>query len=212
MITLAVTGGIATGKTTFLKFLVENLNTSTIFDCDQCVHELLTNDDVTRMIVASLGQDLVGADGSLDRRRLRENVFGSDEYRKTLESILHPLVREACIAARQQAIESGLTAWFIADVPLLYESGFPLPREMDIVIACGPATQRRRLLARSGFSSELAERIVRSQLSIAEKLDRADVVLWNGGAIESLRNQTEYFSLWLMTQCKILKPPYPDRA
>jgi dephospho-CoA kinase len=200
MISLCVTGGIATGKSSFARFFLELAPETVFFDCDARVHDLLTNPPVVASIVSSLGQDLTSADGTLDRSRLRELVFEHPDRRKTLEGILHPLVREACRAAQQQARVSGAAAYFLADVPLLYESGFPLPRDLDVVIACGPATQRSRLMARSGFAPDLAERILAAQLPIAEKMDRADTVLWNGGQPESLRRQTEHFLLWLKSK------------
>jgi dephospho-CoA kinase len=83
------------------------------------------------------------------------------------------------------------------DVPLLYESGFPIPRDLELVVACGPTTQKTRLMARNGHSSDLADRMLSAQLPIAAKMNRADVVLWNGGTPNSLLRQTELFILWL---------------
>ena len=197
MLSLCVTGGIATGKSSFARIFLELAPDTVFFDCDACVHDLLTKPEVVATVAASLGQDLISADGSLNRSRLRELVFEHPDRRRTLEGILHPLVREACRAAQHKARASGAAAFFLADVPLLYESGFPLQRDLDIVVACGPATQRSRLMARSGFAPDLADRILAAQLPIAEKMDRADTVLWNGGQPESLRRQSEYFYLWL---------------
>lgn len=199
MFTICLTGGIATGKSTFAKLFRALAPTpeTIFFDCDAFVHVLLTNPDVIATVTASLGQDLTSADGTLDRGRLRELVFGQPERRLILEGILHPLVREACLASQQQARSGGMAAFFLADVPLLYESGFPLPRDLDVVVACDPATQRSRLMARNRLNPELAERILTAQLPIAEKMDRADTVLWNGGPPEALRRQTESFFLWL---------------
>jgi dephospho-CoA kinase len=197
MLTLALTGGIATGKSTFARLFLELAPGTVFFDCDARVHDLLTKPEVVATVAASLGQDLTSADGTLNRGRLRELVFEHAERRMALESILHPLVRDACLAARQEARESGTAAYFLADVPLLYESGFPLQRDLEIVVGCGPATQRTRLLARSGFAPDLADKILAAQLPVAEKMDRADVALWNGGQPESLRRQTEHLILWL---------------
>jgi dephospho-CoA kinase len=197
MLSLALTGGIATGKSTFARHFRELAPDTAFFDSDAEVHDLLTKPEVIGTVEASLGQNLTSADGSLNRSRLRELVFEQPDRRKTLEGILHPLVRAACLASQQQARASGGAAYFLADVPLLYESNFPLQRDLDVVVACGPATQRSRLMARSGFAPDLAERILAAQLPIAEKMDRADTVLWNGGEPESLRRQTEHFLLWL---------------
>lgn len=197
MISLALTGGIATGKSTFARLFCTLVPDTVFFDSDACVHDLLTRRGIVASIAGSLGQDLSCADGSLDRGRLRELVFRQPECRRVLEGILHPLVRESCAALQKQAGESGKVSYFLADVPLLYESGFPLQRDLDIAVGCGPQTQRARLMVRSGMTPDLAEKILAAQLPVAEKLDRADVALWNGGSTGALRRQTEHFLLWL---------------
>ena len=197
MLTLALTGGIATGKSTFARLFLELAPRTAFFDCDASVQQLLTKPEIIAGIAAAFGADLVRTDGTLDRSRLRELVFSHPERRKTLEGILHPRVRQECQAAQQSASESGTSPFFLADVPLLYESGFPLPRDIEIVVACGPATQRARLMERSKFSSELADKILAAQLPLTEKMNRARIVLWNGGPPASLRRQTEVFHAWL---------------
>ncbi len=203
MITLALTGGIATGKSTFAQDFLGQFDGSVLFDCDRHVHQLLTSPDVARMISSSLGSDLLDSSGVLSRVLLRERVFGDPEKRRTLEGILHPMVREACGQARQQALASPEVRCFVADVPLLYESGFPLPRDLEIVVACGPVTQRQRLMSRNGFSPELAERILGAQLPVPHKAARADAVLWNGGSRAALSRQITHFSLWLKSKFRI---------
>ncbi len=197
MLTLALTGGIATGKSTFAKLFLELVPGTAFFDCDASVQQLLVNPEIIAAIAAALGPDIQNPDGALDRRRLRELVFDHPEHRKILEDILHPLVRQECQAAQQSARDAGIAPYFLADVPLLYESGFPLTRDIEIVVACGPATQRARLMERSSFSGELADKIIAAQLPLAEKMHRARIVLWNGGAPASLRKQTELFLCWV---------------
>ena len=197
MLTLALTGGIATGKSTFARLFLELAPGTAFFDCDACVQQLLTKPDIIAALAVALGADLISPDGSLDRSRLRKLVFDHPDRRKTLEGILHPLVRQECQAAQQSARTGGTAPFFLADVPLLYESGFPLPRDIEIVVACGPVTQRARLVERSKFSMELADKILAAQLPLAEKMRRARIVLWNGGPPASLRRQTELFLVWL---------------
>ncbi len=195
MFTIALTGGIATGKTAFARAFRELTEGVAFFDCDAQVQELLEETEVIEAVDAALGGGFCGPDGGLDRGRLREVVFADEAQRKRLEGVLHPRVREACWEAMADAV--GNCRFFLADVPLLYETEFPLARDLDLVVACGPQTQVQRLLARSRFSEILASRIVAAQLPIAEKMNRADVTLWNGGTPAALRRQTESFSLWL---------------
>lgn len=199
-LTLALTGGIATGKSSFSRLLREMLPELAFFDCDACVHELLTNPEVARMIQLSLGVDLTGSEGQLDKSQLRERVFHDQDSRRKLEGILHPLVRGECQLAQQQAEHAPGFRFFLMDVPLLYESAFPIPRDLEIVVACGPAVQRERLLARSQFTPELADQIIAAQLPLAEKMARADEVIWNGGSPSTLQRHTTIFSTWLKSK------------
>lgn len=194
---LALTGGIATGKSTFAAYFREMCPETAFFDCDACVHELLTNPGVARKIGDSLGVELTGPDGQLDKSRLRDRVFHDQNSRRTLEGILHPLVREECRLAQQLAVHTPGIRFFLMDVPLLYESAFPLPRDLEIVVACGPVAQRERLQARNHWPPELADRMIRAQLPILEKVDRAGAVIWNGGTPAALKRHTLTFSTWL---------------
>jgi len=195
MKSLALTGGIATGKSTFARRFLELAPRTVFFDCDACVRELHGRPDVIAEIAAAFG-DVQRTDGGLDRAKLRTLAFENDARRRELESILHPRVRAACSESRQRAA-AGNAEFFLADVPLLYESGFPMPREVEIVVACTPSTQRARLMARSKLTEEMAERLIAAQMPIGEKMRRATVVVWNGGTPESLYRQTELFLGWL---------------
>ena len=198
--TLALTGGIATGKSSVARLLQAGLPNMAFFDCDACVHQLLTKPDVTRMVVASLGVEFAGSEGQLDKSRLRERVFHDQDSRRTLEGILHPLVRAECLLAQQQAEHAPGIRFFLMDVPLLYESAFPVPRDLEIVVACGPATQRDRLMARDRFTPDLADRIIGSQLPLSEKMAQAGAVIWNGGNPSALARHTTIFSTWLKSK------------
>ena len=195
MFSIALTGGIATGKSTFARTFRALAPGTVFFDCDACVHALMTEEDVKQEIVSAFGP-VQAADGSLDRSRLRELVFDNAERRHTLEGILHPRVRAACMAA-QEAAAAAQAEFFLADVPLLYESGFPVPRDLEVVVATTPEEQRQRLMARSRLTPEMVDRILAAQLPLSEKMRRAGVVIWNGGAPVWLSHQTAHLVAWL---------------
>ncbi len=202
--TLLVTGGIATGKSTVCRELLARLPEAGIFDSDACVHELLTRGHVVERIATSLGGDLKSPDGSLDRVRTSALVFNDPGKRRLLEGILHPLVRQACREARSRTAADPKARFFIADVPLFYETGFPLETDMQIVVACAPQTQRSRLLARSPtHDPHRIDQRLAAQMPILEKIPRASVVLWNGGSLPSLSQQIDFFLAWL----KLKFPP-----
>ncbi len=197
LLNLLVTGGIATGKSTFCALLRQHLPDAVFFDADACVQELLTRRDIVGRISLSLGIDLQAADGSLDRNRTSALVFQDAGKRRLLEEILHPLVRQTCTAAQQSA--QATARFFVADIPLFYETGFPFTADQQIVIACDPRTQRERLLARSPHHAphQIDSRLA-AQLPILEKVTRASIALWNGGVPSALAQQTSLFISWLL--------------
>ncbi len=195
MQSLALTGGIATGKSTFARQFLERAPRTVFFDCDACVRELQTQPGVIAAISAALGE-VQAADGTLDRAKLRELVFDNPERRRVLEGILHPRVRHAC-ALKQERAAAEKAEFFLMDVPLLYESGFPVPRDVEIVVACTPAAQRARLMARSSLTEAMSQRIIAAQMPLEEKMRRAAVVLWNGGGPAALQQQTDLLLAWL---------------
>lgn len=197
---MALTGGIAVGKSTFCRFLREFLPGVVIFDCDAAVHRLLAEDaEVVSRLAAAFGGGVLDARGGVDRSMLRERVFGDDGARACLEEILHPRVREECLDSLEIAAKRGADL-FVADVPLLYEKGFDFGQTQVLVVASSRLTQIQRLRERSGFDDLLIESILAAQLPVHEKMVRADLVFWNEGPPAVLRSQVRrYAQTFLMT-------------
>jgi dephospho-CoA kinase len=133
------------------------------------------------------------ADGSLDRAGLRDLVFENEAMRKKLEGVLHPKVRKECLEKREICSKIPSTTLFVADVPLLFESGFDFDQELNLVVATSEATQRNRLKARSHFEDRMISSILKAQLPIMEKVARGDVVFWNEGCPAILERQLTRF-------------------
>ncbi len=201
MLILAVTGGIAMGKSTFCGHLVSGdcalAGKVRFFDCDLCVRELLTEPETVGILARVFGDSVITSDGQIDRPRLRERVFNSAQQRAELENILHPVVRQRCAAERDRALGDPTVGVFAVDVPLLYESGFDLPYDLAVVVACSADVQMARLLRRPGITKPIAERMISAQLPSPEKIRRADVVLWNDGEVSELTKQSDLFCQWL---------------
>jgi len=194
MLTYALTGGIATGKSTLSRLLLEEIPACRLFDCDACVRSLLESDAIlVGEIAARFGPAAVRGH-RVDRTFLRERVFSDPARRQELEALIHPRVREECLASRALAVKEGALL-FVADVPLLFEKGFDFGQERSLLVATTRTTQIRRLKARNGFDDSLVEAILAAQLPLEEKLRRADVVFWNEGPPEILRSQVRRFSL-----------------
>ena len=190
--TLIVTGGIATGKSTFgqeLKTLCVGKEVS-FFDADGSVHELLTRPDVARTIGQEFGLAVIGADGAISRPALREAVFARSPTemqgaRKRLEAILHPLVRDDYRSALETAKVDHPSGLFIADIPLYFESETGAYRSDHVaVVACSPEAQLERVLARGherGVSESESLALIAAQRPVMEKVEAADYVIWNDG-------------------------------
>ena len=194
---LALTGGIATGKSTFVRLFRSLLPRAEVFDSDACVGRLLGEPVVIGRILSSLGSEVGDGEDGLSRVRLRSLVFGNPGARAVLEGILHPLVREECLELKDRTAKEGGSPVFIADVPLLFESGFEFGYERSLLVASTRETQLVRLKSRNGFDDKLAEAILAAQMPIEDKLPLADVVFWNEGAESLLRKQIHRFLLTL---------------
>lgn len=160
------------------------------FDSDHCVAQLFEENYVQRQIAGlDSSMDLVGESG-VNRSLLRERAFENSDFRENLESVLHPLVLERVCAFVKS--HSGSAKLLLIEVPLLYEVEFPLKRDMDLVVASSRATQLSRLSRKRGINNELAERIIDSQMMLEEKMKRADLVIWNDGTEDALREQASH--------------------
>jgi transcription termination factor Rho len=192
MLTLALTGGIATGKSTAIRHFREFAPDIVVFDCDKSVNALLSTGEVRAELAGLFGEDILNAEGGLDRGKLRAEVFADEGKRKLLEGALHPRVRQECLALREKAAIHGARC-FLADVPLLFESGFDFGQNQSITVSTTRATQVARLKARNGWDDALIESVLAAQLPIGEKTARADIVFWNEGRPDTLRAQVRRF-------------------
>lgn len=181
---IGLTGGIASGKSTvadmFAELGVELVDTDVI--AREVVEPGMPALDEIR---ATFGDDVIGEDGQLDRRRLRTIVFSDDDRRRELEAILHPRIRDE--AARQSALAR--SPYHLVVVPLMVES--PMRHEMDrlLVVDCTEDTQLARLLARDLESEEQARRMLAAQASREDRLSIADDVIRNDGDLTDTQGQ-----------------------
>jgi len=196
MLTLALTGGIATGKSTAVHHFREFVPDIVVFDCDESVKGLLETEDVVSELVGLFGDGIVDVEtGNIIRGKLREAVFGNPEKRKLLEGVLHPRVRQECLALKEKAAKQGARC-FLADVPLLFENGFDFGQTQAITVSTTRATQVARLKARNGWGEgddNLIESVLAAQLPLEEKCSRADIVFWNDGEPATLKAQVQRY-------------------
>jgi dephospho-CoA kinase len=192
---LGVTGGIATGKSSFTRCFLRFFPAE-LFDADQCAHDLLANDlDVHQAILQTFGEAACDAAGKPDRQRLRALVFENDTRRRQLEAILHPIIRARWTARAEDAARSD--SWLLVDIPLLFETQVESRFDRIIVVACSARTQQQRLREKRGLSPELADNILRAQLDLGTKTKLAHHVIWNDSAPSCLERQAGLLAGWL---------------
>lgn len=133
-------------------------------------------------IARTFGPSMVDAQGAMDRQAMRDLVFRNAQAKQQLEAILHPLVGQITAEQAQAAVLSGHRV-LVFDVPLLAESGERWRKQVDrvIVVDCDTATQKTRVMARSGLAIEAVERIIGLQASRVQRLACADAVVFNQG-------------------------------
>lgn len=180
---VALTGGVGSGKSqvsaAFAKLGVD------VVDTDLIARELTSpGGEAMPLIRETFGADVLAADGSLDRRRMREIVFGQPEARARLEAILHPMIR---LRAGQQVATSS-TPYVLLVVPLLVESGDAYREVVDrvLVVDCDPGQQVERLMRRDGIAESMARSILAAQVGRERRLALADDVIDNRGDLAEL--------------------------
>ena len=136
-------------------------------------------------VVARFGPAVLGEDGSLDRPALAQVVFGDPVALADLNAIVHPLVR-AGIDERLVALRASGAGVVVLEVPLLIESGRSYGAEAVIVVDCPPDLALRRLVEGRGMAEADARRRMAAQISRADRLAAADIVIDNSGPVEAL--------------------------
>ena len=182
MLKVALTGGIATGKSHVLERF-RRLGVPCL-DADLLAHGVeAAGTEATQAIAARFGDGVLAKDGSVDRTKLGPIVFADSVARSDLETIVHPAVYRAITAGLRAFELTGNPRLAVVDVPLLFESGRASDFDTVIATVCNPDIQLARLIAR-GMSSEDARRRLAAQLPAAEKAARANHVIDTSGTFE----------------------------
>jgi dephospho-CoA kinase len=175
MLKVALTGGIATGKSYVLARLRDR-GVATI-DADDVVHNALgAGTPVSKAVVARFGDAVLNADGSIDRKLLAARVFTDADARAALEAVIHPFVYDA-IQRWYSALDAALG---VASIPLLFETQRQRGFDYVVVTACSPEQQVQRLMERGMTHEEAALRLA-AQLPTAEKVNGANYVIDTSG-------------------------------
>jgi dephospho-CoA kinase len=181
---VGLTGGIASGKTTFAEAL--RARGVPVVDADALARAAVApGAPALAEIANAFGAGVLAADGSLDRKKLASVVFADAEARRRLEAITHPAVRAAMAEETARLGAAGHPLAFY-DTPLLYEVGLDRLLDCVVVVWAPRDVQRARLVARDGLDPAGADARLAAQLPIDEKAARADFVVENTGAAADL--------------------------
>jgi dephospho-CoA kinase len=193
-LTIGLTGGIGSGKSTVAA------------EFAACGAVLVDTDAISRSLTAAggaalpalaaaFGASIIGADGALDRDRMRALAFSDPAAKARLESVLHPMI--GARTAAEASAAGGRTVVF--DVPLLTESAHWRARvDRIVVVDCTESTQVQRVVHRNGWAIEAVQRVIAQQASRPARRAIADAVIWNDGAtLDELRVEARVvWALW----------------
>ena len=200
LLRVALTGGIATGKSYCLTRFAER-GAPTI-DADVLAHRVLApGTPGFDAAVTRFGQAILEPHGEIDRAALGRIVFADEDARRDLEAIVHPAVYGAISLWFEGLDRSTLVGGprvAIADIPLLYETGHDRDFDKVIVAACLPGMQLTRLMKRNRLSEEEAKQRIDAQMPIADKAKRADYVIDTSGEYAETDLQIE--AVWKALQ------------
>ena len=175
---IGITGSIGSGKSRVLRKLADLLGAS-IFNADQECRTLMEKGgEGYRRFVSLYGDSFLDREGGIDRGKLRRELYDDEELKRALESILHPLVRDALTHERKSSAGRG-SRIIAAEIPLLFETGWQDEFDLVVLVSAPESLLIERVLDRDGGAAEDVLSILAAQMSDSEKRKLADVVIDN---------------------------------
>ncbi|CUT01834.1 dephospho-CoA kinase [Candidatus Chrysopegis kryptomonas] len=190
ILTIGVTGGIGSGKTTVCK-IFEELGAKVIY-ADELAKNLMTNDEnLKRKIIKIFGNEAyIG--GKLNRKFIADVIFTDEKKKKELESVVHPAVIKEILSEFKKLAKNKSVNFVIVEAALIFESGFDNELDYVIVVDADEETKIKRVMERDRCSREEVLKRMRSQMDVRKKRELADILLQNDGDIEELRNKVKF--------------------
>lgn len=191
---VGLTGGIATGKSTVSRYLMDEYKVALI-DFDIIARYVVEphQKHTLQKIKRAFGDDVLRADGTLDRDRLGQRIFGDRDKARRLNGIMKvPILTKFALDAFKLFVFQGAQI-VVLDVPLLYESKLDILCHQTVVVYADQETELKRLMVRDNIDAEMAERKMSSQMPVTKKQELADVVLDNCGDTAQLYQQVDHW-------------------
>ena len=185
---IAITGSIATGKSTVTNILKER--GYPVIDADVLIKKIYTKDEVLRFLKDSCPEVLINK--KIDFKVLREAFFRSEDLKVNLEKLLYRFLEDEFNNALGPHLASGSTYVFY-DVPLLFEKNIQNRVDQSVTVYCPKEIQLKRLISRDDVSNEFAKQLIANQIDIEQKKSMSHLVIYNTGDLKDLRLEVEKF-------------------
>lgn len=195
---IAVTGGLACGKSLVCRFFQEL--GAYVVSADEIVHQLLSpKTDLGQQVIRLIGTEIV-IDDQIDRAQIAKKVFNQPKLLKSLEQITHPAVSNELKQRYQEAQKNRNTPLFVAEIPLLFEAGFEPFFDSVIAVVADQEICKKRFRQATGYGPQEYAKRSGQQLSAMEKARRADFIIYNNGSQEEVQQAVEeiYHCLLIM--------------
>lgn len=188
---IGLTGGIATGKSTVAR-LIESRGHKVI-DADRISHEVTQFEaEGYQQILKHFGEGILDERLRIDRKKLGQIIFESQEKKDQLEKLLHPLIRQEVLRLKDQ-YESQSIPYLFYDVPLLFENQMQGDFDMTLVVWCDAVTQLQRLMKRNSLTEAGALLRIKAQMPMTYKIKNADFCIDNSGTDHEIIQAVDYF-------------------
>jgi phosphopantetheine adenylyltransferase/dephospho-CoA kinase len=182
---IGLTGGIASGKSTASKFFAER--GAYVIDSDKLGHRAYEpGTDAFAAVAATFGPEVVGADGRIDRKVLGSKVFGKPEELKKLTDIVWPEIRRLTQLEIEQALREAPDRVVVLEAAVMLEAGWNRSTDEVWVVIVDPDVAVKRAVARDGLDEAAVRARIAAQMTNAERIARADVVIDNSGTLDDL--------------------------
>ena len=192
MLKIGLTGGIGTGKSLVTSFLQDQ--GANVINADLLGHEAYLPGTVGfEQVVSEFGEDIVGADGHVDRQKLGPIVFSDQSNMDRLNAIMHPLIKDM-IQTQLDDVEGKGQLIAIVEAAVLIEAGWESLFDEIWVVTADEEEIISRLASRNGLSREDSQKRINSQMTSIERSAHGDVIINNTGSVEDLKENVE--SLW----------------
>ncbi|MBN2265529.1 MAG: dephospho-CoA kinase [Candidatus Aminicenantes bacterium] len=199
---VALTGGIACGKSVVARILAEK--GCAVYSADEAAHRLtLPGRPAWARVIARFGRSILRADGTIDRAALGRIVFSDPEARRALEGIVHPLVLADREKTARRLERQGRARVFVVEAALTIEAGYAGHFDRVVVVHCRQADQIKRLRERDGISRAAALRKIGAQMPMKEKLKHADYAIDASGSLAGTVEQAERLHAQLVQDAQL---------